>query len=110
MWGLFYRLNTEQEAAVTKLKGELSRLKEQSVDHQQLLLTITNDKETISRYSTVVCGYVLLFKGGVLHILMNMISPFTERCHRTVSLRSSWQSSRKALLKWYAYGIMYKLV
>jgi len=43
------RLNTDQEALVTKLEAQLSRLNEQKVDHQQLLHTITNDKETISR-------------------------------------------------------------
>ena len=43
------RLNAEQEDVVVRLEGQLSRLKEQSVDHQQLLNTITNDKETISR-------------------------------------------------------------
>ena len=43
------RLNAEQEGVVVRLERQLSRLKEQSVDHQQLLNTITNDKETISR-------------------------------------------------------------
>ena len=43
------RLNAEQEDVVVRLEGQLSWLKEQSVDHQQLLNTITNDKETISR-------------------------------------------------------------
>jgi len=43
------RLNAKQESDVARLEGQLSRLKEESVDHQQLLHTIRNDKETISR-------------------------------------------------------------
>ena len=34
-----------------ELEVELSRLKEQSIDHQSLLSTIAQDKETLSRYA-----------------------------------------------------------
>ena len=43
------RLVMEQESRLASLEEELHRLREQSVDQQSLLNTISQDKETISR-------------------------------------------------------------
>ena len=43
------RAHTELEGQALEVELKLSRLQEQSVDHQNLLTTMAQDKETLSR-------------------------------------------------------------
>ena len=44
------RANSDLSERSLELEVELSRLKEQSIDHHSLLTTMAQDKETLSRY------------------------------------------------------------
>ncbi|XP_065918604.1 golgin subfamily A member 2-like isoform X2 [Dysidea avara] len=80
------KLNTEQEAVVTKLEGQLSRMKEQSVDNQQLLHTITNDKETISR--------TVLQNSELKKQLTELQEGFVKMSHQNMELTSELHSEQ----------------
>ena len=51
------RENSELCQHSLELEVELSRIKEQSIDHQSLLTTIAQDKETLSRYTWLCVQY-----------------------------------------------------
>ena len=50
------RANSDLSERSLELEVELSRLKEQSIDHHSLLATMAQDKETLSRYNS--CAFL----------------------------------------------------
>ena len=66
------RENSELSERSIELEVELSRLKEQSVDHRSLLTTMAQDKETLSRW---VGQWVGLHRAIMEHTCPSIVRP-----------------------------------
>ena len=84
------RANSDLSERCLELEVELSRLKEQSIDHHSLLTTMAQDKETLSRYVHVCMSVSYLGNSFKIQVVQNF--NYSAYCRKQLFCRAMSQN------------------